>query len=66
LTDEKLNLLNKEILILMQEQGIASPSSTILKGRYAIRVAIRNQRSRQADFDMLATETVRIGNELIF
>ena len=66
LTDEKLNQLNKEILILMQEQGIASPSSTILKGRYAIRVAITNQRSRQSDFDLLTKETIRIGNELTF
>ena len=64
LTNEKLNSLNKEILIRLQEQGIASPSSTILKGKYAIRVAITNQRSRQSDFELLVNETLRIGNEL--
>jgi aromatic-L-amino-acid decarboxylase len=64
LTNEKLNLLNKEILISLQEQGIASPSSTILKGKYAIRVAITNQRSRQSDFELLVRETLRIGNEI--
>ena len=63
-TDESLNKINKEILIRLQEQGIASPSSTVLEGKYAIRVAITNQRSRQSDFDLLIKETLRIGNEL--
>jgi aromatic-L-amino-acid/L-tryptophan decarboxylase len=66
LTNKKLNSLNKEILIRLQEEGIASPSSTILKGNYAIRVAITNQRSRQSDFELLVKETIRIGNELQF
>jgi len=64
LSDNELNKLNKEILIRLQEEGIASPSSTILKGAYAIRVAIVNQRSRQSDFELLVKETIRIGNEL--
>lgn len=64
LSNETLNRINKEILIRLQEQGIASPSSTILKGNYAIRVAITNQRSRKDDFDLIAKETIRIGNEL--
>jgi glutamate/tyrosine decarboxylase-like PLP-dependent enzyme len=65
LSNDELNRLNKEILIRLQEEGIASPSSTILKGAYAIRVAIVNQRSRQSDFELLVKETLRIGNELI-
>jgi aromatic-L-amino-acid/L-tryptophan decarboxylase len=64
LTNDTLNRMNKEILIRLQEQGIASPSSTILKGAYAIRVAITNQRSRKSDFELLTKETIRIGNEL--
>lgn len=63
-TEESLHKINKEILIRLQEQGIASPSSTVLQGKYAIRVAITNQRSRQSDFDLLIKETLRIGNEL--
>jgi glutamate/tyrosine decarboxylase-like PLP-dependent enzyme len=65
LSNDELNRLNKEILIRLQEEGIASPSSTILKGAYAIRVAIVNQRSRQSDFELLVKETLRIGNELL-
>lgn len=62
---EQLNTLNKEILMQLHESGIAAPSFTILKGAYVIRVAITNHRSRGEDFDILVTEVVRLGNELI-
>jgi aromatic-L-amino-acid/L-tryptophan decarboxylase len=63
--DQALNLLNKEILMLLQERGIAAPSYTTLDGRYCLRIAIANHRSRQDDFDVLAREVVKIGRELI-
>jgi glutamate/tyrosine decarboxylase-like PLP-dependent enzyme len=62
--DEKLNALNKEILIQLHERGIAVPSYTTLQGRYCLRIAIANHRSRQEDFDLLAREVVSIGREL--
>ena len=65
LDDEKLNALNKEILMQLHEQGIAAPSYTTLDGRYCLRIAIANHRSRQEDFDLLAREVVRIGREVI-
>ncbi len=65
LPTEKLNELNKEIVMRLQEEGIASPSSTVLNGRYAIRVAIVNHRSRMEDFEVLIRETIRIGNTLL-
>jgi glutamate/tyrosine decarboxylase-like PLP-dependent enzyme len=64
LSDAELNGLNKEIVMSLQEQGVASPSSTILGGKYAIRVANTNHRSRKEDFEILARETVRIGNRI--
>jgi len=63
--DQSLNALNKEILIQLQERGIAAPSYTTLRGRYCLRVAIANHRSKHEDFDVLAEEVVRIGRELI-
>ena len=63
--DEALNALNKEILMQLQEQGIAAPSYTTLQGRYCLRIAIANHRSRQEDFDLLAREVVRLGNEMV-
>jgi glutamate/tyrosine decarboxylase-like PLP-dependent enzyme len=64
LNDDTLNALNKEILMRLHEQGIAVPSYTTLNERYCLRIAIANHRSTQADFDLLAREVVRIGNEL--
>lgn len=63
--DETLNALNKEILMQLHEQGIAAPTYTTLNGRYCLRIAIANHRSRQEDFDLLATEVVRLGREVV-
>lgn len=59
-----LNDLNAEILMLLQERGIAAPSSTELNGNFSIRVAICNHRSRRSDFLALAEAVVQIGQEL--
>ncbi len=59
-----LNALNKEILMQLHESGIAVPSYTTLNEQYCLRIAIANHRSTQEDFDLLASEVVRIGKEL--
>jgi glutamate/tyrosine decarboxylase-like PLP-dependent enzyme len=64
LEEQTLNTINKEILMQLQERGIAAPSYTTLHGRYCLRIAIANHRSTQADFDVLAKKVVRIGQEL--
>lgn len=56
---------NKEILMRLQESGIAVPSGTMLEGRFAIRVAISNHRSRRSDFDLLVETVTRIGRDLV-
>jgi len=61
----KLDELNLEILMQVQERGIAAPSSTTLNGLFSIRVAICNHRSRRSDFDALIAGVVEIGDELI-
>jgi glutamate/tyrosine decarboxylase-like PLP-dependent enzyme len=61
---EALNALNQEILMRLQEQGLAAPSYTTLNGQYCLRLAIANHRSRLDDFDLLAREVARIGQEL--
>lgn len=64
--DEKaLNELNRELLMDMHERGIAVPTSTVLHGKYALRVAITNHRSRKEDFETLVREAVRLGKELL-
>lgn len=62
--EERLDALNKSIVMAVQDQGIAVPTSTILNGHYVIRAAITNHRSRFDDFDLLVKETIRIGTEM--
>ena len=59
-----LNALNKELLQRLQEQGIATPSYTVLKDCYTIRVAITNHRSTRKDFDCLIEASIRLGREI--
>ncbi len=65
LDEEQLNNLNKEILMELQERAIASPSSTILNGKYCIRCAIVNHRSTKADFEDLVKQSIGIGKEIL-
>ena len=43
--------VNREIVVNLQESGIAAPSTTMLDGRLAIRAAIVNHRTTEADID---------------
>ena len=59
-----LNKVNQEVLLRLQESGVAAPSSTTIGGRFAIRVANVNHRSRREDFEVLVREIIRLGNEV--
>ncbi len=65
LNTESLNKVNKELLFRLHERGIAVPSYTTLKGQYCLRIAIANHRSKYEDFDLLAKEAVKLGNEVL-
>jgi glutamate/tyrosine decarboxylase-like PLP-dependent enzyme len=65
LDDAALDELNRRILVEVQEQGIAAPSGTTVKGRYALHVAHTNHRSRHEDFEVLVREVIRLGKELV-
>ncbi len=62
--EQALNALNRELLMLLHERAVATPSYTVLQGRYAIRVCIVNHRTRKEDLQALLTESLRIGREL--
>ncbi|HYS04194.1 MAG TPA: pyridoxal-dependent decarboxylase [Candidatus Dormibacteraeota bacterium] len=64
LPEQRRNAVNEEILLRIQEEGVAVPSGTVLAGRYAIRVANVNHRSRREDFDLLVSAVARIGAEV--
>ena len=56
---------NKEILMRLQESGLAVPSGTVIGGHFAIRVANTNHRSRREDFEMLVEAVEKIGAEVV-
>lgn len=60
---EALNIVNKALLVRLQETGVAAPSYTTLQGAYCLRVAISNHRSRFEDFDLLISTLSGIGDE---
>ncbi|HSF63246.1 MAG TPA: pyridoxal-dependent decarboxylase [Paracoccaceae bacterium] len=59
-----LRALNIEIMLQLQEAGIAALSDTTVKGRHCLRVALCNHRTRQSDLDLLLDEILRIGAAL--
>jgi glutamate/tyrosine decarboxylase-like PLP-dependent enzyme len=55
------NKVNGDIVIDVQESGIAAPSTTILDGQLAIRAAIVNHRSDTGDIDALISAVLEFG-----
>jgi glutamate/tyrosine decarboxylase-like PLP-dependent enzyme len=64
LAEEMLDHVNEQLLVGLQEEGVAVPSSTNLGGRFALRVCVTNHRSRREDFDLLVRETLVRGRRL--
>jgi aromatic-L-amino-acid/L-tryptophan decarboxylase len=53
--------VNREIVIDIQESGIAAPSTTLIDGRLAIRAAIVNHRTEACDVDALVAAVLEFG-----
>lgn len=64
LSDGQLDALNGRLLVRLQEDGVAAPSSTRIDGRFAIRVCITNHRTRTEDLDLLVEASLRSGHEI--
>jgi aromatic-L-amino-acid/L-tryptophan decarboxylase len=61
LDEAGLRALNIEIMLRLQETGVAAVSDTTIHGHHCLRAAICNHRTRWADLDLLVSEVVRIG-----
>jgi len=56
--------INTEIMLQMQETGVAAVSDTTVHGRHCLRVAINNHRTVEADLDFLVSEVIRLGKAM--
>ena len=59
-----LDALNQEIVLGLQEDGVAVPSTTRIAGVLAIRVAIINHRCRAPDLELVVEEVLARGRAL--
>ena len=55
------NRINAELVIALQESGIAAPSTTTINGQLVIRAAIVNHRTTSRDIDALIDATLAYG-----
>jgi glutamate/tyrosine decarboxylase-like PLP-dependent enzyme len=62
--EERLKQINVEIMLRLQESGVAALSDTTIGGRHCLRAAICNHRTRLDDLKLLVSEVLRIGREL--
>lgn len=60
--EQDLKTLNTEIMMRLQETGVAVISDTVLRGRHCLRAAICNHRTQRGDLDLLVRQVVRLGN----
>jgi selenocysteine lyase/cysteine desulfurase len=63
-TENFLNQLNREIVIRLQESGAVAPSTTRIGESLAVRAAIVNHRTTQADIDTLVEAVLSAGRSL--
>jgi glutamate/tyrosine decarboxylase-like PLP-dependent enzyme len=61
---EQMDKLNAELLIALQESGLAAPSGTRIGQHFALRAAIVNHRTTRDDIDTLCQATLRLGDNL--
>jgi glutamate/tyrosine decarboxylase-like PLP-dependent enzyme len=62
--EDALKALNIEIMLRLQEDGIAALSDTTVHGVHCLRVAICNHRTRHEDLELLVKEIVRLGHQI--
>jgi glutamate/tyrosine decarboxylase-like PLP-dependent enzyme len=63
--ESELNAFNEELLVRLHESGVAVPSYTTLGGRYCLRAAIANHRTRSGDLVIMIDAVKRIAGEIL-
>ena len=62
--EEYLDELNIELLVRVQESGVAVPSNARVGGVFALRVAHTNHRTRPEDFDVLLQTLLELAEQI--
>lgn len=62
--EERVKEINVEIMLRLQETGVAALSDTTMRGRHCLRAAICNHRTRPEDLSLLVSVVLRLGREI--
>ena len=65
MTADQRKDFNIELMLRIQESGLAVPTDTTIAGRHALRAAIVNHRARAEDIDLLVAALHQTGAELL-
>lgn len=57
--------LNTEIMLRLQERGLAVPSDTTIQGRHGLRCAFNNHRTKMQDIDAFVGDLMQIAGEIL-
>ncbi|KAA3647143.1 MAG: aminotransferase class V-fold PLP-dependent enzyme [Chloroflexi bacterium] len=60
-----LDKFNERIIRQLHASGVAIPTDTVVNGRFAIRCAIVNHRTRREDLELLVNEVIKLGKALL-
>ena len=63
LAPERLDAVNHELVLLVQESGVAVVTESTVRDAVVVRVAIGNHRTRTEDLDLLVETVLRLGPE---
>lgn len=63
-SEAELKATNTEIMLRLQEEGIAVVSDTTVKNKYCLRAAINNHRTQHNDLELLVSSILRIGAQV--
>lgn len=56
--------LNTEIMLRLQERGLAVPSDTTVQGKHGLRCAFNNHRTQREDIDGFLVDVLQIAHEI--
>ncbi|WP_247716824.1 pyridoxal phosphate-dependent decarboxylase family protein [Gymnodinialimonas ceratoperidinii] len=62
--EEASKALNTEIMLRLQERGLAIPSDTTVQGRHGLRCAFNNHRTQREDIDGFLEDVERLAIEI--
>ncbi len=63
--EQAARTLNTEVMLQLQERGLAVPSDTTVKGRHGLRCAFNNHRTRRTDIDGFLEDVLRVAEEIL-